>query len=735
MQRERLQLALERLRPEQWKMFEEFASAFLSSQYPDLRTVASSYGDLGRDGQLFSYGGKVRTVLQYSTQKDWTNKIRKTAKRISECLPDTKIMIYVTNQSILSAADSLRRELLEKYELVLDVHDISWFLDRLGGDEHRDIVSENLAKKIVDPYLESKGILEHSAPTLSTTESRAAFTFLQLQLEDDTREKGLTKLSFQALVRAVLRKTRSESRMSRTEIQDRIINIFPNHDSTRVRDLVDSALHKLTKRYIRHWAKQDEFCLTYPESCRIRERLAEIEISNSALDSEIQSTLQCLSDGTLEEIDLLGNLCRIVIDRHLFERGEAFAAAITNDRLNNIGVEELQKTICYVANSELGGYLPEHREKITQTVYATVMELLTEPSVNVQNHLRSKANAYTLFAFLGQTPDIQTAVSKMFSHGAIWLDTTIILPLLAEDLISNKQRRRFTQMLKVASSVGLDLRVTSGVIEETERHVNRCLTYVNMPHSQWSGLVPFLVDAYIRSGRSIASFASWIENFVGSERPMDDLIEYLQEFCNIEHENLEDEELKADTHLKSTIQEAWHTVHIKRRDTSNKDLDDNAVNRLVRHDVENYLGVVERRRRDGVSPLGYSAWWLTLDRSVVQVDRDIRAKLGHEAPPTPVMSADFLVNYLSIGPIRYKVTKEVELTLPISLDVGMFGELPPDLLIEADRIRQEAGDLAEHIIQRRVRDGLDAAKRRSGYLAKEGIKTVLDAVSLDAGCD
>ena len=248
MQRERLQLALERLRPEQWKMFEEFASAFLSSQYPDLRTVAS-YGDLGRDEQLFSYGGKVRTALQYSTQKDWTNKIRKTAKRISECLPDTKIMIYVTNQSILSAADSLRRELLEKYELVLDVHDISWFLDRLGGDEHRDIVSENLAKNIVDPYLENKGMLEHSAPTLSTTESRAAFTFLQLQLEDDTREKGLTKLSFQTLVRAVLRKIRSESRMSRTEIQDRIINIFPNHDSTRVRDLVDSALYKLTHLY------------------------------------------------------------------------------------------------------------------------------------------------------------------------------------------------------------------------------------------------------------------------------------------------------------------------------------------------------------------------------------------------------------------------------------------------------------------------------------------------------
>lgn len=735
MERKRLRLALELLRPEEWKLFEEFASSFLATQYPDLRTVASLSGDRGRDAELFSYDGPIETYFQYSIAKNWANKIRETAKRIVTSFPDAKVMIYVTNQSILSAADSLKRELREKNKLLLDIHDITWFLDRLDGDEHRVIVSENLARKVLDPYLGSNEPLEHSAPTLSTPEYQAALTFLQLQWEDDTREKGLTRLSFQALVRAVLRRTHSDSRMSRREIWDHITKLFPDHDSARIQGLVDSALSKLTKKYIRHWVKGDEFCLTHAESERVRERLAEIEVSNIALDSEIRSTLQGYFNRDSEDLDLLGGLCRNVIDHYLFERGEAFATAIAQGRTDRIGIEELQKTVKHIVESRLTTHDLEHREQTLNTIYASILELFTEPSMSIQNHLRSRADAYTLFAFLGRTPDVQAAVSKMFSHGTIWLDTSIILPLLAETLISNERLRRFTQMLKVAAAVGLELRVTSGVVEEIERHINRSLAYVRGSYLQWSGRLPFLVNAYTRSGQALTSFASWVENFEGQERPEDDLIEYLEVFFHIKHEDLDKDEMRADLHIRAAVREAWYAVHARRRDTSIRAIDDNVLDRLVRHDVENYLGVVERRRQDAVSPLGYSAWWLTLDGSVDQVERDIKANLEGDSPPTPVMSADFLVNYLSIGPIRSKVTKEVESTLPIALDVGLFNELPSDLLLEAERIRQEAGDLPEHIIRRRVRDCLDAAKRRPGHIGREGIQAVLDTITSDAASD
>ena len=95
------------------------------------------------------------------------------------------------------------------------------------------------------------------------------------------------------------------------------------------------------------------------------------------------------------------------------------------------------------------------------------------------------------------------------------------------------------------------------------------------------------------------------------------------------------------------------------------------------------------------------------------------------------MSADFLVNYLSFGPIRSKIAKHAEAALPIALDIGFFADLPSDLLDEAERIRREAGDLPEHIVRRRVRDCLDSAKRRPGQMFREGIQPVLDAITPD----
>ena len=726
MSRERLHLALDRLRGDQWKLFEEFASAFLSSQYPNLRTVASPSGDDGRDAELFSYDGRIATVLQYSVAKDWRNKIRKTALRISNQLSNTQIVIYVTNQSIFSTADSIKAEILESYGFVLDIHDRDWFLDRFAGDEHREAVSEELATKIVNPYLASKGVLERSAPTLTSTELRGALTFLQLQWEDDTREKGLTRLAFEALVKMVLRNTNKDSRLARSEIHDQVRVMFPNHDQERLVTLVDSALNKLSKRLIRHWIQPDEFCLTYEESVRVQDRLAGLEISNAALDSEIRSILFDYIEES-DESDVLIDLARLTINHYLVERGEAFASAITDTRTPAIGVEELRDSAADVVGKAAPGESPEGQTKLRQIIFETVRELLTEPTPIVQNHLRAKADAYTLFAFLGRTPDIQRAVSKMFSHGTIWLDTTIVLPLLAEELIV-AEHRRFSQMIKAASDAGLKLCVTPGVIEEVERHINRCITFVNKEAYEWTGNVPFLADAYMRAGRSISGFLSWIEHFEGRERLEDDLAEYFLEFHSIKREGLEAEEEKAAESFRLAAERAWQEAHSARRRAGDAGMDEITFSRLVRHDVENYVGVVERRRAEEVSALGYSAWWLTIDRLARQVDESIKKQLKNDTPASPVMSADFLVNYLTVGPIRAKVRRDVENSLPLALDMDSADELPEDLLSEAERIRGEAVGVSEHIIRRRVRDSLDAAKRRRGRVMAEGIRAVLNRI-------
>lgn len=111
MKSERFGLSLERLQPAQWKRFEEFASEFLSADFPNLRTMASPAGDRGRDAELFSPEDDPTVLLQYSVTVSWDGKIKKTVERIKSEFPDVSVLIYTTNQIVGAEADALKKAL------------------------------------------------------------------------------------------------------------------------------------------------------------------------------------------------------------------------------------------------------------------------------------------------------------------------------------------------------------------------------------------------------------------------------------------------------------------------------------------------------------------------------------------------------------------------------------------------------------------------------------------------
>ncbi len=170
-----------------------------------------------------------------------------------------------------------------------------------------------------------------------------------------------------------MRNTNSESRMSRMDIHKQIIDMLPNHNPENIKDLTNSALNKLAKRYIRHWTKLDEFCLTHEETQRVRGRLSEVEIANISLDSEIQSCLTRYGEESGEQMELLCSLVRSVLDRYLFERGETFAAAIINNRFDKLGIDELQNPVKYVVESKHISNRQDSEEKITSVIASCIV--------------------------------------------------------------------------------------------------------------------------------------------------------------------------------------------------------------------------------------------------------------------------------------------------------------------------------------------------------------------------
>ena len=731
----RLELALKLLQPSDWGRFERLASAFLANEFDELRTVASPSGDDGRDAELFSPLAEPTVVVQYSVAVDWRAKINGTVRRLKDTIPGALVLVYATNQIVGAEWDDLKKTLRTKQGLSLDIRDRSWFVERVLGNAARQGAAEELSTAIVDPHLASAGVGPHVHSELSSPEAVAAVTFLRLQWQDEVRDKGLTKIAFEALVRAVLVSTDSDNRLKRVAVHEAVANLLPGHPDAQVTSLVDGALKRLTKHTVKHWPKEDEFCLAHEELQRLNEFRVKAALAESNLMAEVhaaaklQTATASLDEGELNEF---ANCIRSATDAVLLERSQAFAMAVHSGTLAELADADFTATLTSaIAKTKLKktpgiDWLAKLR--------GAVRELLISNSPSVQAYLRSLSDAYTLMAFLKQTPDVQGAVEKMFSHGALWLDATVILPLIADTLAaSDGERGRFSRMIEAARDVGLKLYATPGIIEEVERHMNRSLVCVRMTDGRWEGSVPYLLERFIAHGRSTASFSTWLENFRGDARPLLDIAEYLEDQFGIKERSLESERNASSPELRHALETIWYERYDRRREKYGASLDDMAITRLVNHDVECYAGVVQIRSKEHASPFGYSAWWLTVDRQAFDLRNRLRGFMSEPPPDSPVMSADFLVNYLAFGPMRKRVTKTKESGLPLLMVIGGATQLTPELIAEAESLRAQLRDLPERVVRRQVRDHLDKAKSRIGPIAKLGMDDVDDALQRISG--
>jgi hypothetical protein len=207
---------------------------------------------------------------------------------------------------------------------------------------------------------------------------------------------------------------------------------------------------------------------------------------------------------------------------------------------------------------------------------------------------------------------------------------------------------------------------------------------------------------------------------------VDDVREYLAEVHAIDRRNLFDEAEEAPTELRAAVQEAWYAVHEQRRKRPDVELDTATMQRLVAHDVENSVGVMQLRRSSSDSPLGYHHWFLTLDKTALSLKKNLEDRLGRDAPDPPALSPDFMVQYLRISRIRTAVEREVWANLPLLTDISRYEFVPVSLINRADELRAEAADLDERVVRRRIRDQLDRMKLTLGPEALAGIRGVED---------
>lgn len=180
----------------------------------------------------------------------------------------------------------------------------------------------------------------------------------------------------------------------------------------------------------------------------MNEHLIEADAQELALRDELGDLVReyaaSVNEGSSldeEEADRLLMRSRRILERFLLSRGEAFAVAVNTGQFKDLDsrldFQDLRDLVIEDFTREPHtGVSAAH-----EVVEKVVREVVVEPGAATQRHLRALVDAYTLLAFLQETPDVQKAVKKLFSYGEVWLDTNILLPLFAERLFEEESRQ------------------------------------------------------------------------------------------------------------------------------------------------------------------------------------------------------------------------------------------------------------------------------------------------------
>lgn len=698
----RLSFALEQLGASDWRLFERFASEFLADEFPGIRTTANPSGDRGRDAELFVLEGDPRTAFQYSVTESWKPKIASTAAKIADEFRSVRRLIYCTNQEIGALADSVKSDVWTDHGIQVDVRDRSWFAERAGDGSVRATAAEELAQQVADPILQARQLVTNISTPLTTEQGKIALLQLAMNALDNDTERGLTKTSFESLVRAALVDTSAEATRSLAEVQADVRAYLPAGSAIQTDALTESALRRLSRRGgpIKQRNDTGEFHLSFNASQEWKIRAAEYVLDQEEVERDLTAGAYGLDQALDEDFDALKNeakLLRMALESLLMQRGEAFAGAVVSGQLAPTSVAEVEE---HISSLELP-------LRLTNADAAkAILSVLDAPSERTRAHLTSVLDAYTLFAFLQQTPDVQRTLARIFDGGEIWLDTTAVLPLLAERLIDDPEKRSFSRLLYAAWQSGLKLYATDGVIEEVNAHLDNSLRYVRLS-SEWRGRIPFMYSAYMLSGRAEGSFSDWVADIKGAEEPTLDVREFLEHYFHIERRNLP-EAHDAGPELRGAVQELWLEAHSHRRERHGSVI--GTTQRLVDHDVENAVGVIQRRRSSSDSPLGYTAWWLTLDRTAFKLREWMLDRLGSSAPRSPVLSPDYLSQILRFGPLRRELGSSDVSKLPVSTDVRRFEDVPLELIELAKATRELYSGYDELRVRREVRDALNRSR-------------------------
>lgn len=639
--------------------FERFAHDFLAA------LLGRTFVPLGgvKDGGADAFDECVWEIsarsdfYQATVEEDVEGKVRRTHRRLVQVGRNPERIYLVTPKAVRSP-DQLELALEEELDCTITIRDGNYIAAHINDSPETRATFWQHLYPLTD-YI--RDLARPSvAPPSSYVDRPHVYTFLA-QEASRNESNSVPAAMVDALILWALEGTDPDAGIlrSQADINARIKDEVPGVSSL-ASTLLGQRLRDMSKktykggRAIKWHRQEDAYCL--PHETRLR--LEADKVEDETLRLEFTSSLEqrCIEAGVQRgDVSLAGELSVAVLRRIYEKEGLEFSAF-----LEGRSPGEEYPTVTHLIREEM---VSRHlrrtqKERLGPQVLDVMRRVLYTPNRSELAYLQRIARTYALLFSLASHPEVASFFNDAAARFYLYVGSDVLIRAMSENLLPDAGQVTGAA-LEAAVQAGSTLILTEPVLEEVMGHLRACdqehkhnFTVTDVlprelareaPHIMLRAYLYSRIDAGPTAPKSWEGFVHRMVDYEDLYRQsgVDSLAAYLKSKFGLTYVSREELE-------QLTMPEEVALLAMDLGDSKSHQA-------LADNDALLCMAVYGRREaeREGksASEFGLETWWLTWERSILALTRELVERRGARY----IMRPEFLLRFIGLSPNRQEV--------------------------------------------------------------------------------
>ena len=440
-------------------------------------------------------------------------------------------------------------------------------------------------------------------------------------------------------------------------------------------------------REIRHYEKEDQFCLPYETRKRVEDENTSDEALRIRVLGIMESRVASVANGLdANEIPVAASLAMRTLQL-TFEREGLEFAAFLEDKQNSSEYPALADHVDAAIIE--AGIKPPKNELQKEAILSALRETFYKSAPEERVFLSKLAHTYSLLFSLRVEPRIVEYFEEMASDFHLYVGADLIVRALSERYVRPEDQRVRT-MLRMLASAGSKLVLTEPVLEEVHNHLRTTdIEFRNYFAIQEQRITydiarncgKILIRAYFYSKfdppvkiQAPASWQAYLNQFcapskLGHAEGQEELKRYLLSNYGLTFESRDEiEKLLQTERDQREIEEVAGALSPEKSATA-----------LAKNDALMVFAVYGRRAQSGEAAkqtvFGYRSWWLTGETTILRHTHHLVSRYGARY----MMRPEFLLNFIAMSPKLSQVREAYKGIFPSLLGIRLANRMKDDV--------------------------------------------------------